>query len=188
MDASPRRALATLCALLWVAGAAGLAEAHVSVSPAEAPVGITQRYGLLVPGEKPIPMTRVEVQFPAELRVAEVESTPGWRAVTQSDLAGHMVGVVWDGGLIPYERSVEFGVLARNPERPTDLAWKFIQTYQDGSEVHWTGPPGTAFPATITRVGRRDGAISPSMILAAALAAVAALVGVVLALRRAARG
>jgi uncharacterized protein YcnI len=183
MEASPRRARAALCAGLWLAATAGLAEAHVSVSPAETPVGITQRYGLLVPGEKPIPMTRVEVQFPAELRVAEVEPLPGWRAATQADLTGHVVGVVGDGGLIPYERSVEFGVRARNPERPTDLAWKFIQTYQDGSEVHWTGPPGSGFPATITRVGRRDGAIGAPMILAA-LAVVAALVGAVLAWRR----
>ncbi len=190
MRVSTRRRLAALGVGLALMSHAGLARAHVSVTPAEGPTGVSQRYGLLVPSEKPIPTTRVEVQFPAGLRVAEVESVPGWRATTQADRAGRTVGAVWDAGLIPNGRFVEFGVLARAPETPTDLAWNVIQTYQDGTEVHWIGPPGAEFPAAMTRVRRKAGAIDASMVVAALAAVIAliAAIGATLAWRRATKG
>jgi uncharacterized protein YcnI len=164
-----------------------VADAHVGVAPAQAPVGAAQRYDVLVPGEKAPPTTRVEVQFPASLSVTEIESVPGWRATLQHDASGRIVGVVWDGGAIAQGRFVRFGVLARNPPSPADLAWNVIQSYADGSEAQWTGASGAQFPAPVTRVQRRGLTTRASTLVAvvALLLAGAASAAAVLAWRRA---
>jgi len=154
MSAPVHRRVALILAACLV-GTTGLAHGHVAVSPAESPAGIVERYRLAVPGEKPVPTTRVEVQFPAALRVSAVQALAGWRTTTQQDRDGHLVGALWEGGQLPSGHFLELGIVAANPAVPADLTWKVIQTYQDGSEVHWVGPPGAEFPAAVTRV-RRD--------------------------------
>jgi uncharacterized protein YcnI len=128
------------------------ASAHVTVEPAEAAAGIVQRYCVRVPSEKKIPTTRVELQFPDGLEVTAVEEVPGWRGSVQKGRQGRIVGATWDGGSIPPKQSAVFPVLARNPSTRTELTWRAIQTYQDGSEVHWIGAPKAQFPAALTRV------------------------------------
>ena len=125
----------------------------MTVAPVEAPLQALQRYCIRVPSEKPLATTRLEMQFPELLEVVQVDSPPGWRATTQKDRQGRIAGALWEGGSIPARQSLEFGVVARNPRGPAELAWKAIQTYLDGSEVHWIGPPGAQFPAAITKVG-----------------------------------
>ncbi len=158
--------------------------AHVSVSPAQAPVGAVQRYAVTVPSEKKIPTTRVEIDFPAELHVTDVDAPAGWTATRQMGQGGRLVGAVWAGGAIPPEQSADFGVVARNPDSGATLGWKVIQTYQDGSEVHWTGPPTAEFPVAVTVVRRSIGAG-----LVTAVAMVIVLVGgaVAVLIRRARR-
>ncbi len=147
------RALAVVGAeTLLFAIATGWALAHVSVAPVESPPGVEERYAIRVPGEKPIPTVRVEVQFPPGATVNAVEAVAGWTVSVQREGSGRVVSAAWDGGMIPSGQYVEFGVLARNPDSPRDLRWQAIQTYQDGSEVQWIGSPDSQFPATVTHV------------------------------------
>jgi uncharacterized protein YcnI len=129
--------------------------AHVEVVPAESIAGETQRYGLRVPTEKPIPTVRVEVQFPPGLRVLDFEAIGGWRLSSQTDGAGRPLGAVWEDGSIPAGQFAEFGLRAQNPDREAELRWTVIQTYADGTEVQWVGPPTADFPAAITHVRQR---------------------------------
>lgn len=152
------------------------------MAPADGFAGAVQHYDVLVPGEKAAPTTRVEIQFPAGLRVTEIESVPGWRALMQRDASGRIVGAVWDGAAIAQGRFVRFGVLARNPDAPADLAWHVIQTYGDGSETHWTGAAGAEFPAAVTRV-RRRGARVDAFTMVAALALLVAVAAAATAVR-----
>jgi uncharacterized protein YcnI len=126
--------------------------AHIEVVPEESVTATVERYGMRVPSEKAIPTTRIEVQFPREIRVIDLELVDGWRVTTQKDGSGRIVSAVWEGGSIPEEQFEEFGLRARNPEATADLTWQVIQTYQDGSEVQWIGPPNAEFPAALTRV------------------------------------
>ena len=114
-----------------------------------------QRYCIRAPSEKPIPTIGLEVEFAAGLEVSAIEGPTGWHGTAFKDRQGHIVGASWEGGSIPPRMALEFGVVARNPSAPTTLAWKAIQKYQDGSEVHWVGPPDAQFPAATTRVERQ---------------------------------
>ncbi len=183
-------ALAALSAGVMVCAATPPGLAHVIVVPAEAPPGVVQRYGLLVPSEKPIPTTRVEVQFPDGLHVTEVEALPGWRGTTRKDRQGRILSAIWEGGSIPPGQFVEFGVVAKNPEAQAELTWKAIQTYQDGSEVQWIGPPGAQFAGAVTQVRAAGGAPASAERLswAAVILALAALLVASLGWRRAAKG
>jgi uncharacterized protein YcnI len=126
------------------------------VAPAEAPVGIVQRYCIRVPSEKSVPTVGLEVQFPDNLEVTAIEVPPGWRGTAHKDRSERIVSASWEGGSILPKQYLEFGVLARNPTTQTTLSWKAIQTYQDASEVHWNGPPRAQFPAALTRVRARS--------------------------------
>ena len=159
-SASPHRSPWLVAATMFVAVTAFVAPvgAHVAVAPAEARAGVAQRYVVTVPSEKTMPTTRVEIDFPAELRVTDVDAPTGWTATRQTGKGGRLVGAVWSGGSIPPEQSADFGIVARNPDSPATLRWKVIQTYRDGSEVHWTGPLTAEFPAAVTVVRRSIGA------------------------------
>jgi uncharacterized protein YcnI len=135
--------------------------AHVTVTPADAPATTVQRYCIRVPSEKSIPTTALEIQFPDALEITETDAPPGWRVTAAKGRQGRIVGATWHGGRILPKQFLEFGVLARNPAAPAELTWKAIQTYQDGSEVHWIGPPRAQFPAAVTRVRAQRGQ-SPS--------------------------
>jgi len=126
--------------------------AHVTVTPDRAPARAEQRYAITVPGEKPVPTTRVEIEFPHELRVRSVEAPSGWSTMAQSAADGRIVGASWSGGTIADGQAVAFEVVAQNPDGSAVLRWNVIQTYRDGSEVHWNGPPGGEFPAATSRV------------------------------------
>ncbi len=138
-----RLTLAALGAVVVVGTTAPLASAHVTVVPEESRPGAAERYSVRVPSEKSIPTARVEVQFPEGLQVTELEAVPGWRITIQRDRDGRTLGV-WQGGAIPPGQFVEFGVLARNPAAPGELAWK---TIQERGAVGW--PARHAVPGRI---------------------------------------
>lgn len=176
-----------LSALAFVAGAIGLAEGHVLVIPEEARAGVVQRYGILIPSEKPVPTVRIEVQFPEGLEVTELEAVAGWRISSQR-IRDRAISTVWEGGSIPPGQYAEFGLLAISPDKSTILTWKVIQTYQDGSETHWIGPPGAAFPGPTTRIRRSSGLWNVELSAGGAMImALAAVVLAALAWRRAAK-
>jgi uncharacterized protein YcnI len=140
------------------------AEAHVTVVPGEAPAGATQRYCIRMPSEKSVPTIGVEAELPPKLEVTGVESPAGWKVTTRKDRQGRIVSASWDGGSIPPRHSLEFAVVGRNPETPTNLIWKAIQKYKDGSEVHWIGSSQAQFPAAVTYVREKRSKLSSTAV------------------------
>jgi hypothetical protein len=175
-SANRAAAIGALAAVVLFAGSAG---AHVTVAPEEAPAGVVQRYTVSVPSEKAMATTRVEIDFPGELYVTGVDSPTGWTVTTSLGRDGRIAGAVWIGGAAAPKQSADFGVVARSPAVSAALSWKVIQTYEDGSEVHWTGPPRSEFPAAVTLVRRGISSflvVTLAVVLAAGAIAAATLV------------
>ena len=133
--------------LLW----AGSLGAHAVVFPAEAPTGAYQKYVLRVPNERDFPTVGVSITFPSGVRVISFDETPGWTLQATPGGEGVYAAAQWTGTL-PVGRFVEFGFIGVNPAEPTTLEWDVVQTYADGTEVAWTGPPESSTPASVTSV------------------------------------
>jgi uncharacterized protein YcnI len=182
--------IAVVCALLSLALPV-LAFAHAVVFPKASTLGGYERYVLRVPNEKTSATTRVEIHFPAEVRVTAFEDVPGWQLEVLTDSAKRIIGAVWTGNLPP-QRFVELPFMAANPkEGAASLTWPAYQTYADGERVEWTGPEGSKSPASVTtlsaaaaptRIGGTSPAEPPRWITWVAL--VVAFVSLGFALRR----
>jgi uncharacterized protein YcnI len=161
------------------------AHAHVTVWPRTAAPGGFERYVIRVPNEKNSATTRVEIRFPAEVRISSFLDVPGWNLQVLTDSAGKITGAVWTGTLPP-KRFVEFPFIGVNPKSGTTrLVWPAFQTYADGEVVQWTGPTGSKRPASATELTTRSTGGSPATLWVAIAALVVAIVGLGLALRRA---
>jgi hypothetical protein len=119
--------------------------------------------------------------------VLSVEAPPGWSAATHGGSDGRIVGATWSGGTLAPGHAIELSLVARNPDVSVSLAWRVIQTYRDGSEVHWNGPSNAEFPAATTRVSAR-GAWGRASAVALLVVVIAVLMAVALARRGRARG
>ena len=169
--------LAVACIALQAAPAL----AHVTVWPRTAAPGGFERYVVRVPNEKNTATTRVEIRFPAEVRISSFLDVPGWNLQVLTDSAGKITGAVWTGTLPP-KRFVEFPFIGVNPKSGTTrLVWPAFQTYADGEVVQWTGPAGSKRPASTTEL--TTGGSSAALWVAIA-ALVVAIAGLGLALRR----
>ena len=144
--------LASIIGVSAVALTVGMAYAHVSVRPRESVVGASQKYTMRVPTEKAIPTVRIEIEFPAGADITSVDEAAGWTLEVKKDASGKSVSAVWSGSSIAPKQVAEFTFVARNPRDETKLAWKVIQTYEDGSRSEWTGAPGSRTPASVTTV------------------------------------
>jgi uncharacterized protein YcnI len=143
------RAIVLLLALVV---APGIAFAHAVVFPKTSAPGAYERYVLRVPNERDVPTLKVEIHFPAGLRVVSFEEVPGWKLETLRDTAQEIVGAVWTG-VLPKERFVEFPFVAVNPKDSTSLSWPTYQTYQGGERVDWTSPDtASKTPASSTLI------------------------------------
>jgi uncharacterized protein YcnI len=140
-------ALAVVLSLVWTGGLG----AHAVVFPAEAPTGAYQKYVLRVPNEREFPTTAVAITFPSGVRVISFDEIPGWTLQATPGTEGVYAAAYWTGTL-PVGRFVEFGFIGVNPGEPTTLKWDVVQTYADGTEVAWTGPPESSTPASLTTV------------------------------------
>ena len=137
---------------------------HAVVHPARSTPGAYERYVLRVPNERPVPTTRVEISFPAEVTVVSFGDVPEWTLEVRRAPDGRLTGAVWSGE-IGVERFVEFPFIAVNPRDEATLEWRATQTYANGEVVHWEGPEGSERPASFTTVsqdGRAAGRISGS--------------------------
>ena len=109
-----------------------------------------------VPNEKNTATTRVEIHFPAEVRISSFLDVPGWNLQVLTDSAGKITGAVWTGTLPP-KRFVEFPFIGVNPKSGTTrLVWPAFQTYADGEVVQWTGPAGSKRPGVGDGADARD--------------------------------
>ena len=126
--------------------------------------------------------TRVELRFPAEVRVTAFEDVAGWQLQVLTDSAKRIIGAVWTGSLPP-QRFVEFPFVAANPRNNAKLVWPAYQTYADSEHVEWTGAEGSKTPASVTTIEgtRATNAPTPWVSWAALALALASLA---LALRR----
>jgi uncharacterized protein YcnI len=181
-----RRLAVVIASLALILGIPVLAFGHAVVYPRTSAPGGYERYVLRVPNEKTTATTRVEIRFPAELRVTSFEDVPGWQLEVLTDSAKRVIGAVWTGTLAP-QRFVELPFMAANPKSGDRLVWPAYQTYADGERVEWTGAEGSKRPASVTTLGSQDARGGASRWVAWA-ALLLAVVSLGLAISRPARG
>ena len=155
---APRGVLAAASlALAFTLLAPSAAQAHVTVWPKSAAHGAYERYVVRVPNEKNVATTRVEIRFPAEVRISSFLDVAGWKLEVVTDSAGKITGAIWTGNLPP-KRFVEFPFVAVNPKEGASVVWPAFQTYAGGEIVEWTGPEGSKSPASVTTLTARPAA------------------------------
>jgi uncharacterized protein len=156
--------LVVIAALLSPASA----EAHVTLQPSEQPADQFVRADLRVPNERDNASTnKVEVRFPPGFLFASYEPVPGWKGRITTEKLAKPVPSPEKGEPPITEQVKEFTVAATNnstaigpgqfqdfglsllmPKKPgKTLAFKAIQTYDNGEVVRWIGPPGSEEPA-----------------------------------------
>ena len=150
---------AGLAAVLTIVPA--LAFGHATVYPKASTSGAYEKYVLRVPNEKEVATTRVEIRFPAGLRVTSFSDVAGWQLEVLSDSAQRIIGAVWTGTLAP-QRFIELPFVGANPKAAGQLVWPVYQTYADGERVEWTGAPGTKAPASVTTIAEASTMASPA--------------------------
>ncbi|MFL5620412.1 MAG: YcnI family protein [Gemmatimonadaceae bacterium] len=149
-------------AVAWLVCAAGallpsVANAHVTVWPRSAARGAFERYVVRVPNERNVPSTRVEIHFPAEVRISSFQEVAGWQLEVLTDSAGKITGAVWTGSL-PAKRFVEFPFIGVNPKEGERIVFPATQAYEGGEVVQWSGPEGSKTPASVTTLTERPAA------------------------------
>ena len=120
--------------------------AHVTIQPRQSAPAAEQTYTMRVPTEKFVPTVRVEIEFPATLKVSSIEPKPDWKIEEMKDTSGKLQRAILTGS-IPTGQSAQFNFKARNPDQEGVLSWKVIQIYEDGSKSEWTGASGSRTPA-----------------------------------------
>ncbi|MFN2432035.1 MAG: DUF1775 domain-containing protein [Gemmatimonadota bacterium] len=141
-EAALRRLAAAAFALLVASASPASLLAHAVVHPQRSVPGAYERYALRVPNERSVPTVRVEIAFPAAVRVVSFAEVPGWTLRVVQDEAGRVSGAVWTGE-IGVERFVELPFVAVNPREAARLEWRVEQTYANGERVSWSGPEGS---------------------------------------------
>src|SRR6202140_4177982 len=127
---------------------APIAFGHIRIYPTQSTFGAREKYTMRVPNERESPTIRVEGEFPAGLEIYDFEFKAGWKIDFKKDDKGKIIGATWTGKIAPYE-FVEFGMLAINPKQGSNLTWKFIQYYDDGTKEEFTGPVGSRLPSPV---------------------------------------
>ncbi len=143
-----RRALA---AVLATAAFPAAASAHVQITPSVAAPGDPVLFELLVPNERTQRTVEVALQVPKGVLVFSVEGTPGWTRTNEEAADGSLGVIRWKGRLAK-DGFARFALLASTPEEPGTLAWKAVQTYDDGKASRWIGAKGAEEPAAFTSI------------------------------------
>src|SRR5262245_59361802 len=133
----------TLPLALWL-----LLCGHATVTPGTSRTGAHERYVLRVPNESEVATTRVEMDFPADVRVISFIDVPGWKLVATMDSSGRATHAVWTGNLPP-DRFVEFAFMGVNPKTAMSVSWPVTQVYANGDKVEWKEAQGGKRPASV---------------------------------------
>jgi uncharacterized protein YcnI len=185
--------LVAACALVLVLLDAGVAAAHVTVSPQSLPQGTDDAIlTFRVPNESATAaVTGLKIQFPLTHPIVLVnpEAGSGWQVnvikstlpkpITTDDgtFTSTTSEIDWSGSTIPVGQFGEFNVLAQGvPSGTSQLVFKAIQTYSDGTVVSWIEVPSKAVPdpehpAPIITLTKGGGAASTTATTAAVAAA-----------------
>jgi LPXTG-motif cell wall-anchored protein len=167
--------IAALGALVLALTAAPAA-AHVRVTPAKAAPGQSVEFELQVPGEKEAHTIEVALRMPEGVQPSSFERVRGWHRQVDKAADGSVEVVRWHGELAR-DGVGRFAFVAATPERDSDLVWKAVQRYDDGSEAAWIGPPHSERPAPVTHVGVAAAGETGGGTPAIALAGAALLLG-----------
>lgn len=138
------------CLLLF----AGIASAHVTVTPGTTAPGAWETYTIKVPVEKDIPTVKVSLKIPEGLDFKQYRAIPDWKVELTKDSSDKITVVTWSAegeGILPGEFQ-QFDFVAKNPGADAELAWDAYQYYSDGSIVEWTGDKDSEKPHSITVV------------------------------------
>ncbi|RXZ80082.1 DUF1775 domain-containing protein [Paenibacillaceae bacterium] len=140
---------------------AGVASAHVTVSPNEVKQGSYEVFTVRVPSETAGTSTvSVKVTIPEGAAVSRTEPKPGWTEELELDDKEQIVSVTWkaDGDGLSQKQFTEFRMQGKVADDATELVWKAYQTYADGSLVEWIGGDNPASVTTVTAgTGESDG-------------------------------
>ena len=144
--------LALLAATVAMAAGAlaPAAMSHSIVLPFSSRPADLQLYTVVVPTEADSPTTEVALKVPEGIDFMLVKEAPGWQVKTER--RNDRIDVVRWTGSAPPDSFAEFGLIARNPILEGDLPWRITQTYGNGDVVRWIGPPGSEFPASVTKL------------------------------------
>jgi uncharacterized protein YcnI len=154
--------VAVLVATMIALGA-NSAAAHVTVSPASIPQGTNDAVlTFRVPNESTTAsVTALRVQFPLDHPIVLVnpEAGSGWnvsvrtarlaRPITTDDgtFTSTTSEIDWSGGTIAVGQFGQFNVLAQGiPSGTSQLVFKAIQSYSDGTVVSWIQVPDRTVP------------------------------------------
>lgn len=150
-----KKSLMLALVMLLSFGFAGLASAHVVVSPSTAPAGSYQVFTVRVPSEKEsAATTTVKVAIPDDVDVKRFEPKPEWTYEVEKNADGKLTSVTWKAtgsGLSPTEFG-EFRMQGKVADDAKELVWKAYQTYADGETVEWIGAADADKPASVTTI------------------------------------
>lgn len=127
------------------------AAAHIRVLPAEVAPADPALFTVLVPGETASGTSKVTLKVPAGVYPFSYEETPGWKRRLVEKPNGLVDQIIWTGRTVP-DGLLRFTFLAGTPEQAGEIRWAAIQTYADGEEARWIGPPDSEHPAAVTVV------------------------------------
>lgn len=135
-----------------------IVHAHVTVWPKESTVGSYEKYTVRVPSEKNSNTTKIQLEFPKDVKVSTVHPVPGWNYQFIKSSDGSNTGIIWTatGDGIKAHEFFEFPFIGVNPKQATSLSWKAHQTYADGTVVDWTGAPESEKPASVTTISAKS--------------------------------
>ena len=164
----PRNIGAVLAAVALAVPAA--ADAHVTLTPGEAPAKAFVVETVRVPNEKDSASTvKVQVKFPRGFSAVSYKPVPGWTAKVrtapldppiQTPDGPITIGVdtvTWTAddanSAIRPGQFQEFPLSLLMPDSPGEtLTFKALQTYSDGDVVRWIGAPDADEPAATLAV------------------------------------
>jgi uncharacterized protein YcnI len=154
-----KKSLMFTLVMLLTLGFAGLASAHVTVQPKEAPAGSFQVFTVRVPSEKESATTLVKVAIPEGVDVTRFEPKSDWTYDTEKNAGGKITSVTWKaaGAGLGATEFGEFRMQGKVADNAKELVWKAYQTYSDGEVVEWTGAPDADKPASVTTVTAAQG-------------------------------
>jgi uncharacterized protein YcnI len=139
---------------LVIAAGVSPAAAHIQIRPPKAAPDDAVLWEMLVPNERNRLTTRVELAVPQGVIPFSYSDPPGWRRALTLSKDGSTRSIVWRGRM-RRDGFASFEFLASTPPEEGDIAWKAIQTYDDGKKERWIGTPESDNPAALTTVSKR---------------------------------
>jgi uncharacterized protein YcnI len=138
---------------------AGIASAHVTVGPKETSQGKYEMFTVKVPSEKEdVLTTKIQVLIPEDVNITRFEPKPGWTYKIQKDVSDKITSVTWtaEGEGLSATEFGQFNMNGKVGDKATEIVWKAIQTYSDGSVVEWVEAEEENYPASVAVVNPAD--------------------------------